>query len=155
MLPRALESGRGKFSMMPCHFVHRDGRHSKKHTNDSLDTNRGGYMENKRSLRELADDALEKASRFSAECNSLPKSISLSLLEVLQRLNDEADYAIAESYNSLFEVKTDERGGYLITVPRDDFEQEVYVVLSRAQDIFWEATHKKYSHPELKRFRMS
>jgi hypothetical protein len=111
-------------------------------------------MEKEPSLRELADDALAKAMKFGTECNTLPASLSLSLLEVLQRLNDEADYAIAESYNSLFEVKTDERGGYLITVPREGFEQEVYVILSRAQDIFWEATHKKYSHPDLKRFRM-
>jgi hypothetical protein len=111
-------------------------------------------MEKEPSLRELAEDALAKATRFGTECSSLPASISLSLLEVLQQLNDEADYAIAESYNSLFEVKSDESGGYLVTVPREGFEQEVYVILSRAQDIFWEATHKKYNHPELKRFSM-
>jgi hypothetical protein len=106
------------------------------------------------SLLELANDALAKVSAFYAECDSLPRSLTKDILESLQKHNEEANDAIVLSYNSLFEVTFDENGHYKSTVPREEFDQSVYVILNRAQDLYWEAIHTKYNHRCFKRMNM-
>jgi hypothetical protein len=111
-------------------------------------------VENDSSLKELAEDALAKVSAFYKECTTLPSSLTQDALDTLQQQNEEANYAVALSYSSLFETIYDENGRYKSTEPREEFDRSVYVILSRAQDLYWDALHTKYNHRYFKQMRM-